>query len=79
MIRRVATRSQRRTEKKQAVVLLALVLTVALVSFMLGVMVGRSGSKPADVDAALQPTRLPVAPPAPVPSVETPPTPEPAC
>lgn len=66
MVRQVATRSQRRTEKRQAVVLLALVLTVALVSFTLGVLVGRSSSKSAV--AVVEPLpRLPVAPPVPAP------------
>lgn len=65
MVRQVATRSQRRTEKRQAVVLLALVLTVALVSFALGVMVGRSASPSAVAAAVPPPPRLPVAPPAP--------------
>lgn len=68
MVRRVATRSQRRTEKKQAVVLLALVLIVALVSFVFGMMIGRSSSTPAVVAVAPQPARLPVAPPAPAPA-----------
>lgn len=66
MVRRVATRSQRRTEKKQAVFLLALVLIVALVSFVLGMMIGRSSSAPAVVSGEPQPARLPVAPPAPM-------------
>jgi cell division septation protein DedD len=66
MVRQVATRSQRRMEKKQAVILLGLVLVVSLVSFTLGVMVGRSGSRPAAV-AVPQPARLPVAPPVPAP------------
>lgn len=65
MVRQVATRSQRRTEKRQAVVLLALVLTVALVSFTLGVMVGRSASPSAVAAVVPPPPRLPVAPPAP--------------
>jgi len=38
------TRSQRRMEKKQAVLLLVLVLVVSLTSFTLGVMVGRRGA-----------------------------------
>ena len=65
MVRRVATRSQRRTEKKQAVVLLALVLIVALVSFVFGMMIGRSSSTPVVAAVAPQPARLPVAPPVP--------------
>lgn len=50
----VKTRTQRRVERKQAVVLLALVLAVALVSFTLGVLVGQGG---AEKDAA---TAVPV-------------------
>jgi len=63
MVRQVVTRSQRRMEKKQAIILLVLVLAVSLVSFTLGVMVGRSGSRPAAVEAAasIPPVRLPVA------------------
>lgn len=38
------TRTQRRMERKQAMLLLLMVLAVALVSFALGVMVGRSGT-----------------------------------
>ncbi len=60
MVRQVATRSQRRMEKKQAVILLAMVLAVSLVSFALGVMVGRAGSRSA-VEAPAPPLRLPVA------------------
>jgi len=71
MVRRVATRSQRRTEKKQAFFLLALVLVVALGSFLLGMLVGRSSSRPVEVPLAAQPARLPVAPPeSAVPAVE---------
>lgn len=39
------TRSQRRMERKQAVVLLVLVLVVSLASFTLGVIVGRRGAE----------------------------------
>jgi len=60
MVRQVATRSQRRMEKKQAVILLAMVLAVSLVSFALGVMVGRAGSRSA-VEAPAPPQRLPIA------------------
>lgn len=61
MVRHVMTRSQRRVEKKQAVILLVLALAVSLVSFTLGVMVGRSGSRPAPAAAPAPPVRLPVA------------------
>jgi outer membrane biosynthesis protein TonB len=39
------TRTQRRMEKRQAVILLALVLVVSLASFTLGVIVGRRGAE----------------------------------
>jgi cell division septation protein DedD len=61
MVRQLATRSQRRLEKKQAVVLLALVLVVSLVSFALGVLVGRSSAGPVVAVAPPQAVRLPVA------------------
>lgn len=43
MSRQVTSRSQRRLEKKQALVLVVLGLVIALVSYGLGVVVGRSG------------------------------------
>lgn len=43
MSRQVVSRSQRRLEKKQTLVLVVLGLVIALVSYGLGVMVGRSG------------------------------------
>jgi len=46
MVQQVFSRSQRRMERKQAVVLLGVALGVALVSFCLGVMVGRGSSSP---------------------------------
>jgi cell division septation protein DedD len=61
MVRQLATRSQRRLEKKQAGILLALVLVVFLVSFALGVLVGRSSVRPVVVVAPPQAVRLPVA------------------
>ncbi len=39
------TRTQRRMEKRQAIILLVLVLAVSLVSFTLGVMIGRRGAE----------------------------------
>jgi len=71
MTRQFATRSQRRLEKKQAVILLALVLVVSLVSFALGVMVGRSSVKPV-VAVAPQAVRLPVAEAVPPPTAVAP-------
>lgn len=45
MSRQVASRSQRRLEKKQALVLVVMGLVIALVSYGLGVVVGRSGGE----------------------------------
>jgi DedD protein len=44
MSQRSLSRSERRMERKQAIILLFLVLAVSLVSFSLGVMVGRGGA-----------------------------------
>jgi cell division septation protein DedD len=44
MAMQTVSRTQRRLEKKQALILLALILAVSLVSFTLGVMVGKGGS-----------------------------------
>lgn len=44
MSQKPRSRSERRMEKKQALILLCLVLAVSLVSFSLGVMVGRGGA-----------------------------------
>ncbi|RME37880.1 MAG: SPOR domain-containing protein [Deltaproteobacteria bacterium] len=59
-----ATRTQRRMARRQAMMLFVLVLVVALVSFSLGVMVGRSGRppEPAYVETG-QPLVLPEAKP----------------
>ena len=72
MVRQLATRSQRRLEKKQAVVLLALVLVVSLVSFALGVLVGRSSAGPVVSVAPPQAVRLPVAEAVPPPTAAAP-------
>jgi cell division protein FtsN len=74
MVRQFATRSQRRLEKKQAVVLLALVLVVSLVSFALGVLVGRSSARPVVAVAPPQTVRLPVAEAVPPPTAAAPAT-----
>lgn len=72
MPHRTVSRTQRRMEKKQAIILLVLVLAVSLVSFSLGVMVGRGGaSKSVVVDS--QPAAPAVA--APVASAAPPPLP----
>lgn len=49
MNRQVGSRTQRRMEKRQSLLLLVLALVVALVSFALGVMVGRGGRGAAPV------------------------------
>lgn len=64
MASQIKPRSQRRMEKKQTLLLLILVLAVSLVSFSLGVMVGRNGpSTPVATrtPAAAAPTRMPIA------------------
>ena len=71
MARQVISRTQRRMEKRQALILLVLVLAVSLVSFTLGVMVGRSGSQGQVVAA-------PAPPPARLPVVKTDPSPAPS-
>lgn len=59
-MRQVPSRSQRRIEKKQAVILFVLMLAVSLVSFVLGFMVGRA-TAPTDSSEVLQaPLRMPV-------------------
>lgn len=64
------TRSQRRVEKRQAAVLLALVLLVTLISFALGVWVGRRGG---ESDTVVEEA---VAPPPATPAAVAPPLPE---
>jgi cell division septation protein DedD len=62
MNRQVVSRTQRRMEKRQALILLVLILGVSLVSFTLGVMVGRSGSHDSGATAVSPAApRLPVA------------------
>ncbi len=60
MASQIISRTQRRMEKKQALVLLALVLGVSLVSFTLGVMVGKGRSLETPVQSSAAPERLPV-------------------
>jgi len=80
MAQKVVSRTQRRMERKQAVILVLLVLVVSLASFSLGVMVGRSGSEErAVVERPAAPLTLPKPAPGPVaaaPSVESAPRPE---
>ena len=62
MNRQVVSRTQRRMEKRQALILLVLILGVSLVSFTLGVAVGRSGARDSGATAVSPAsTRLPVA------------------
>lgn len=62
MARQVASRTERRMEKKQVLFLLFLVLAVSLLSFTLGVMVGRRGATPQVVLPPVEtPARIPVA------------------
>ncbi len=71
------TRVQRRMEKRQAVILLVLLLVVSLASFTLGVMIGRRGAE-RDLAQKFQQTervlvaqtRVPVAVPTPSPETE---------
>jgi cell division septation protein DedD len=58
---RAATRTQRRLEKKQALGLLALGLMIALISFGLGVLVGRGGSCPVAEEEVVAPERIAIA------------------
>lgn len=55
------TRVQRRIEKKQAVLLVALVLIVSIASFALGLMVGRHTAEPIVVEQISEPRRIVVA------------------
>lgn len=75
MVQQIKSRSQRRMEKKQAVMLVVLLFGISLVSFFLGILVGRSSSPPAQPPQDIVSTPLPVAPPAPV--VAPPPEPPP--
>ncbi|WP_432822268.1 SPOR domain-containing protein [Trichloromonas sp.] len=62
MVHQVKSRTQRRMEKKQAILLVVLLLGISLVSFFLGIMVGRSGSTPAAISTETATRPLPVAP-----------------
>lgn len=72
MVQTVVTRSQRRLERKQVVVIVALILAVAGVSFSLGVLFGQSGASLSGFSASAEKPKLPmvtkvVPPPPPVP------------
>lgn len=77
MMQQVKSRTQRRMEKKQAILLVVLLFGIALVSFFLGILVGRSGSSPESSSGNIAATPLPVTPPAAeeVPTTETTPAP----
>ena len=68
------TRSQRRLEKRQAIILLVLVLTVSLASFTLGVIVGRRGAE-RDLAYKLRQTERVLVAQAPAPAASTRPVP----
>jgi DedD protein len=76
MVQPVATRSQRRIERKQVVLIVVLILAVAGVSFGLGVMFGQSGGSLPGLSANGEKPKLPmvinVAPPPPEAASEEP-------
>ena len=76
MAKQIPSRTKRRMEKRQAVWMLALVLLVSLISFGLGIMVGKRGTPPVvqEKKAPLV-TRLPIAPEATVAKEVSPPQP----
>lgn len=61
MAQPMVTRTQRRIEKKQAWLIIALVLAVSATSFSLGVMVGRRGLELPGMGGSVQEVRLPIA------------------
>lgn len=61
MVQAVVTRTQRRIERKQVVLIVVLILAVAGVSFSLGFMFGRSGGSLPDSSAAIETPKLPMA------------------
>ncbi|MDY0267959.1 SPOR domain-containing protein [Trichloromonas sp.] len=72
MVMQVQSRSQRRMEKKHAIMLVVLLLVISLISFFLGIMVGRSSSGAPSVSVESATPPLPVPPPL----AESPPAPE---
>ncbi len=63
MANQISSRTKRRMEKRQAVWMLTLVLVVSLISFGLGIMVGKRGTPPVvKEEKAPLITRLPIAP-----------------
>jgi cell division protein FtsN len=75
MVQPVVTRSQRRIERKQVVLVTVLILAVAGVSFFLGVLFGQRGSSApgsaVDIEKTKQPMVTKVVPPPPPPLLET--------
>lgn len=72
MVQAVVTRSQRRVERKQVVLIVVLILAVAGVSFFLGVLFGQNGGSLPGLSADVEKPKLPmvariVPPPPPVP------------
>jgi hypothetical protein len=62
MAQQVKSRTQRRMEKKQALLLVVLLLGISLISFFLGIMVGRSSSSSVAVSPGPMTKPLPVIP-----------------
>jgi len=77
MVKQVQSRTQRRMEKKHAILLVVLLLGISLVSFFLGIMVGRGSSGTAATPTESVTPPLPVPPPLAesLPTVEPPSTP----
>lgn len=72
MVQPVVSRSQRRMERKQLVLVVVLVLAIAGVSFSLGVMYGRKGGELPGIAAEVDKPKLPM-----VTKIAPPPKPEP--
>ena len=60
MVQPVATRSQRRIERKQVILIVALILAVAGVSFVLGVMFGQKGGTLPGLASNIEKPKLPM-------------------
>ncbi|MBN2429229.1 MAG: SPOR domain-containing protein [Deltaproteobacteria bacterium] len=76
MAKQITSRTKRRMEKRHAVLMLALVLVVSLISFGLGIMVGKRGTPPVvQKEQAPLVTRLPIVP-EPAPTKEAAPAPQ---
>lgn len=77
MAQQVKSRTQRRMEKKQALLLVVLLFGISLVSFFLGIMVGRNSSSSVSAPPQVVTNPLPAIPVLPVPPAPEP-EPEPA-